>query len=589
MNLELELAQLENSQLVRRLTEPDPAFLFKHGLVQETAYSSLLKNDRKQLHRTVGQALESLYPELLDQNAALLARHFAEAGDDTRTFAYARRAGDAAAAQYANIEALEFYSLAIEVSHRSGIQVAGADLNHLYSARGRVLEVSGKYDAALRNYENMREVATERSDRALELAALVGMITVRATPNASFDAVEAQRLSEQALPLARQMSDHAMEAKIYWTLLLLNGYVGHSQLAAQYGEQSLALARAYDLKEQLAYTLNDLGIYGYADMGTYSKARQSLEEAYPLWQALGNLPMLSDNLNQASFLDYLGGEYDRAIQEAEEGKRISIAISNPWGLAFSDAALANVLLERGDYGGARDALENAIRVGKEKGFAGVQGIGGMFLALVYANVGAFDYGLEIAKNAFAKIEELLPIFRRAGLATVAYLHLLRGNPELAEPPLEESRITPETPLPLVYLAQILAEGEYGLAERDYAGMRARMQRFLDIQSSKGMRTGVPDAMYFQARACAAEGQPEAARDLLERALAEADEIGSLRARLPILIALAETEKARGDLNAAEKYRLAAREMIQSIEANLPEDLRQSFMNLWQVQGTVRDG
>ena len=589
MNLELELAKLENSQLVRRLTELDPAFLFKHGLVQETAYSSLLKNDRRQLHRTVGQALESLYPEQLDQNAALLARHFAEAGDDARTFAYARRAGDAAAAQYANIEALEFYSLALEVYRRKAIQADGADLKHLYSGRGRVLEVSGKYDSALQNYQEMQAVALERSDRNMELAALIGQTTVRATPNASFDPVEGQRLAEQALALARELGDRPMEAKILWTLLLLNGYVGHPLVAVEYGEQSLELSRAFNLKEQLAYTLNDISIYGYADIGPFSRAREALAEAHPLWQELGNLPMLSDNLNQSSFLDYLAGKYDQAVQEAEESKRISIAISNPWGLAFSDAAVANVLLERGEYGASRDTFENAIRVGTEKGFAGVQGIGGMFLALVYAQVGALERGLEIATNAFTKIEELLPIFRQAGLATVAYLHVLRGNLDLAEPLLQEARAKRETPLPLVYLSQIFVEGEYGLAKKEYAEMRAALQRFIDIQRAKGMQTGVPDALCFQARAFAAESQPEAARDLLMQALEEADEIGSLRARLPILIALAEIEPARGEDNEAQKFRRAAGEMIHGIEAHLPEDLRSSFMNLPQVQGIVQDG
>ena len=65
MDLNLPLARLETTELVRRLDEVDLAYLFKHALVQDTAYASLLKNERKRLHRLIGQTLEHAYPNAL--------------------------------------------------------------------------------------------------------------------------------------------------------------------------------------------------------------------------------------------------------------------------------------------------------------------------------------------------------------------------------------------------------------------------------------------------------------------------------------------------------------------------------------------
>src|SRR5512135_2453460 len=95
--LTTQLEQLENVQLVRRLPEEELAYLFKHALTQESAYESILLKRRREIHRRIAGAYEQLYPERLDEFAALLAQHFAEAGDDGKTLEYATRAGNQAA------------------------------------------------------------------------------------------------------------------------------------------------------------------------------------------------------------------------------------------------------------------------------------------------------------------------------------------------------------------------------------------------------------------------------------------------------------------------------------------------------------
>ena len=77
MTLSAKLHELENSQLVRHTDETLLSYIFKHVLVQETTYSSLLKGDRQRLHLAIAECIETSEPDRLDDNAARLEQHFA--------------------------------------------------------------------------------------------------------------------------------------------------------------------------------------------------------------------------------------------------------------------------------------------------------------------------------------------------------------------------------------------------------------------------------------------------------------------------------------------------------------------------------
>src|SRR5688572_5825013 len=89
------LSRLEHSGLIRLAQlEPEIEYLFRHVLVQDAVYESLLRQDRRKLHHAVGEALERAYPDRLDALAGMLATHFAEAGEQSRALDYYRRAGN---------------------------------------------------------------------------------------------------------------------------------------------------------------------------------------------------------------------------------------------------------------------------------------------------------------------------------------------------------------------------------------------------------------------------------------------------------------------------------------------------------------
>jgi class 3 adenylate cyclase len=88
------LAQLANAELIfQRGTPPDAEYTFKHALVQDAAYSTLLRSRRQHLHGRIATTLESQFPDIVATQPELLARHFAEASLPEKAVAYWRRAG----------------------------------------------------------------------------------------------------------------------------------------------------------------------------------------------------------------------------------------------------------------------------------------------------------------------------------------------------------------------------------------------------------------------------------------------------------------------------------------------------------------
>ena len=100
------LAQLVNAELIfRRGTPPDAEYTFKHALVQEAAYGTLLRSRRQQIHARIAATLEDKFPDIAVAQPALLARHCAEAGLAEKAVVYWLKAGQQAFARSATTEA----------------------------------------------------------------------------------------------------------------------------------------------------------------------------------------------------------------------------------------------------------------------------------------------------------------------------------------------------------------------------------------------------------------------------------------------------------------------------------------------------
>ncbi len=112
------LDQLVDAELIyRRGSPPDAIYEFKHALVQDAAYESVLRTKRRQIHKRIGETLEVDFPEVVTTKPELLAHHFREAGLPAKAFTYAVGAGDAAVSRYAMTEARGRFQEALDLAH----------------------------------------------------------------------------------------------------------------------------------------------------------------------------------------------------------------------------------------------------------------------------------------------------------------------------------------------------------------------------------------------------------------------------------------------------------------------------------------
>jgi class 3 adenylate cyclase/predicted ATPase len=99
-------------------TPPAASYIFKHALVQDTAYETMLKSKRQQLHGRIAKALEDGFPEVADTQPEILAHHYTEAALAEIAVTWWRRAGDLAIRRSADTEAVRHFSRAIELLQR---------------------------------------------------------------------------------------------------------------------------------------------------------------------------------------------------------------------------------------------------------------------------------------------------------------------------------------------------------------------------------------------------------------------------------------------------------------------------------------
>ena len=114
--LQQGLKQLVEAELVyQRGLAPQAHYLFKHALIQDTAYQSLLKSTRQQYHQQIAQVLEEQFAETKETQPELLAHHYTEAGLSAQAIPYWQQAGQRATQRSANVEAINHLTKGLEL------------------------------------------------------------------------------------------------------------------------------------------------------------------------------------------------------------------------------------------------------------------------------------------------------------------------------------------------------------------------------------------------------------------------------------------------------------------------------------------
>ena len=582
-----QLNRLEQANLIRLATAvPDLEYIFRHALIQDSVYQTLLRADRRRVHRAAGEALEALLAgrEPPAELAPQLARHFEEAADDARAVHYYTLAGDAALGGYANAEAVVAYASALGCAER--LSVPAAIWQHLFEARGRAFELMSQFTEALANYQAMAQCAEALGDRRLALAAAVAAGQLYATPTPLLDPPRAERMAEAALAEARALSDEAAEAKILWNQLNLYRFTRRDRQARVCGERSLAIARRLNLQTQAASTVNDL-VHVYAALGLWPEFERATAEAPRLWRELGNTAMLADSLSTAALYRTMLGQFALALNLALEAHGHSVAIGNPWGQSYS---LRNMVCPHWYAGHPDRAIETAsecIRVGRQAG--PIATVAAAWLGFIHGELGDIDGGLEWARQAAEANQQLGGLVGLMVLAARVHLELRAAG---LAPAVEMFEILDQQTPQLMILeadAVLRARSDVALARGDPARALEVTQAHVAHLREIGLLAFLPEALTGLAQALLLQGRvPEAKENLLE-ALERAQAMGAAMVEWTVLYALGLLEIEYGDPASAEVHWARAREIVTVIADRVPTArLRQSFLARPELRALLGD-
>ena len=581
--LDRQLRTLQRAELIREAKRvPELEYVFQHDLTREAAYNSILFRERRDFHRRVGEAVEEMFNDRLEEHSHLLAHHFHQAGDNERAMKYSVLAGDVAARLYANDEAITQYTRAIELARKG--DSSNQQLIDLYISRGRAQEVSGLCDDALSGYEELEELARERSDASFELAALIPRVTLHSTVHALPDPQKARVLSERSLDLAQQLNDHRSEARVLWNHMLIEILAGDDYYKAlEFGKRSLRIARQHKLGEQIAYTLQDIA-RAYHAVGQFTEGKEALEEARTSWRALGNRPLLADNLSTSAVSLFAAGLFADGTVLVEEALEISRSIGSVHLEAFALGTIAQAHAERGDIDKALAAIEDGIANSED-----------VMAALLHANVAAV-YGLfglagRGLEQALIALDLANASQRQYFLPPLALAHLSGGRLGEAEAALQPLYEGPrlETKRNMEYLGTIsalpdLVRSELALATQDYERVLSYASETHERGAEGGQRIFLPDMLRIEGQALLALGRVREAGEALADARALAGAQGSRRALWPILFEMSQVTSLEGNQDESERLLEESKETVNYIADHCgSSEIRESFLNLSQVR------
>jgi predicted ATPase/class 3 adenylate cyclase len=320
------LAQLTGSGLVLRTgSPPDATYQFRHALVQNAAYDSLLKSRRRALHAEIARRMASDLATSDEFELDVIAEQFSKGGVWLDALDYYRRAAESAGRRYALKEALALYDEALAAGGHLDADEAAKILMAIHQAKSELYFTIGDFGSSRSAYARGLEIARRTGDRSGESLALAGMAWA-ATWAEDFDSALAN--AREAIDVAEAIACQPALGNAHMT----TGYV-------------------------------------HALSGRLGPAGWELDKTLAICRSAGDVLRESLALFMSGNIENWRGEFDKAVDLASMGAAVAREHNLVAAFLRSNYAQALALTGRGDYDQAlallRDGLALAEKIGDE--------------------------------------------------------------------------------------------------------------------------------------------------------------------------------------------------------------------------------
>jgi predicted ATPase len=485
--LQERLAQLVDTELLYQRGRPPRAkYIFKHALVQDAAYASLLKSTRQQYHQQVARMLEARFPDTVQTEPELVAHHYTEAGCYAQAIGYWQQAGQRAMQRSANVEAIAHL--------RKGIEL----LTILPDTPARV-----------------------QAELTLQTTLGPALMATR-----GYAAPEVAATYNRARELCQQAEETPELFPVLWGMLLL--YLGRAEheTALELGEQCLSLARRLDDPALLLEAHLGLGASGF-HLGQLSQAHTHLEQGIRIYDPqqhhalafrYGNVDPGVMCLAFAGCTLWLLGYPEQALERVNEALTLAQNLEHPYTLARGLYYTTLLHQVRREWQVVSERAATAITVATEQQVALVLALGPIMRGWAVAMQGQGAEGLTQLRQGLDAYRATGAEFQRPHfLSMLAEVHRSLGQPEAGLTALSEALTLVEKTGERYYEAELhRLKGELLLqhAAPEVSHAETCFQQALDIARRQQARSLELRAAMSLGRLWQQQGKRQEARALL---------------------------------------------------------------------------
>ncbi|MCZ6811749.1 MAG: AAA family ATPase [Planctomycetota bacterium] len=482
------LDQLVDAELLyQRGRRPRAKYIFKHALVQDAAYQSLLKRTRQFYHRQVAELLENRFPEIVQTQPELVAHHYTEAGVVEQAIVYWQRAGRRALERSANAEAIAHCSKGLElVRGLSGATELAKEELALLLALGPALMASKGFGApdVREAYARARELCEQVGDAAQFFPATWGLWQVT---NAAGESDAACEIADELLAIAGKQADKGMLLQAHHSAWTSRFARDELQSVREHAEQGIAL---YEIDQHRAHAF----IYGGHDPGVCCRLTAGLTSCFL-------------------------GFPDRARDLVVDAVALAEELAYPFTVAMAHSFSGTVYLFRREPQSVQARAESLSALCADHEFPYFKPMATMLHGWALAAQGEAVKGGEEMREGLDAIREA-GLNRRLSfqLAILAEGYAWVGNIERGLEALAEAETVIEKTGEHRWEPEVhRLKGELLLAEsaRDRPGAEAHMTRALDIARRQGAKWFELRAATGLARLWQGQRKHAKARELLE--------------------------------------------------------------------------
>src|SRR6266536_1033348 len=571
------MKELIAGQLV--VEETAEHFAFRHALTRQAVYTELLARERKALHRTIAETIESLYASTLDTYVADLSYHFYEAGAWEKALKYAQNAGEKAQTLFAPHAVIDHYSCALSALYNLAITPPP----EMFRARGQAYELLGEFEHARADFEISLQIARSNGDRQAEWEAQLnlGMLWT------GRDYERSGEYYQHAFELAQTMNEpstlaHSLNRLGNWYLNLERPLE-----ALQHHQKALTIFEELQDQQGIAETLDLLGMTSYLG-GDLVQGTTYYEQAVALFRELDDRHGLTSSLAtmtlrgptyQTDTMVSASTNLAEVIQETEQALKIAREIDQRPAEAYALFQLALCLGSQGEYGRALDTVQQSLSIAEEIEHLQWQTAAHTVLGGIYSGLLDYQQAREHFEQALAIAREIGSLFwTRIATGYLASALILQGD-------LSQAELVLNVALDAQTLDQTMAQRLMWYAQVELALAHGNPTRALEIIDQLVVSAAnVPEGEHIlrvsklQGEALIALQRITEAKAALEAAQVIAVTQGVRPILWRIAVLLGNFNKAQGHHEEAEQSYSAARILIEELAATIPdESLRDNFM------------